>query len=181
MRLAALGAKAAGLVVILWAAAVSGTEAEYPAERQAPIGRWSTGGTLIEVTAQGDSLSARLIALKHPLYRPKDGRGEVGAEKVDDLNPDPALRARALIGLELFSDFEFRRGRWSGRLYSPENGRTFNARIWVKDNQLHVRGFILGMPWLGRSRSLLPVTACDEDILKMLSNSAIPEPACTSP
>ncbi|MCB1685448.1 MAG: DUF2147 domain-containing protein [Pseudomonadales bacterium] len=179
MRSAAPGAQLSVFVLLLWAGVMHASEAEDNAERQAPIGRWSTGGTLIEVTTQGASLSARLIALKHPLYRRKDGRGEVGAVKVDDQNPDPALRERPLLGLELFSDFEFRRGRWSGRVYSPESGRTFSARIRVKDNELHVRGFILGMPWLGRSTGLLPVAVCDEDILKMISTSGIDEPACT--
>jgi len=147
-------------------------------ERGAPLGRWSTGGTLIEVMPAGDSLSARIIALKHPLYRDKDRAGVVGTPRLDHRNPDPALRGRPLLGLELFRDFEFRNGFWQGRLYAPDSGRTFNARLSVRRGELHVRGFMLGMSWLGRSRSLAPIDACDEDIVEMLEKSGLSDTVC---
>lgn len=169
------GTLAAGLCLGVLLVLSTATQA---GERSAPLGRWSTGGTLIEVRSSGDSLSARIIALKHPLYREKDRAGVVGMPRLDHQNPDRALRDRGLLGLELFSGFEFRRGRWEGRLYVPSSGRTFSARLWMKDETLKVRGFILGMPWLGRVQEFVPISACDENIVKMIARAGLSDTPC---
>ena len=71
----------------------------------------------------------------------------------DEKNPDPALRDRPLIGLELFAGFEYKgKGKWKGgTIYDPNSGKTYQCIITRVDaNTLKVRGFI-GVSLLGRT------------------------------
>lgn len=73
----------------------------------------------------------------------------------DEKNPDPALRRRPLIGLELFADFSWDGdGRWTGgTIYDPNSGKTYRCIItWVDENTLQVRGYV-GVPMLGRTET----------------------------
>jgi hypothetical protein len=140
-------------------------------------GVWASSGTMIEVTPAGPGLSARIIALKHPDWREKDGVGRVGEPRTDIHNPDPALRDRPLIGVELLEGFHFINGRWRGRLYLPTNGSTWNSSARVRNGVLELRGY-LGIPLFGRSETFVPVAACNEDILRMLSIADIADAPC---
>lgn len=73
--------------------------------------------------------------------------------KIDDKNPDPALRELELIGLDLFSNFRFDGDdRWiDGRIYDPNSGKTYRCIITVVDEDtLKMRGYI-GIPMIGRT------------------------------
>jgi len=73
----------------------------------------------------------------------------------DEKNPDPALRDRLLIGLNLFTGFEYEGdGRWSGgTIYDPNSGKTYRCIVtMLDDSTLKVRGYI-GMPLLGRTET----------------------------
>ncbi len=73
----------------------------------------------------------------------------------DETNPDPALRDRLLIGLNLFAGFEYEGdGRWSGgTIYDPNSGKTYRCIVtMVDDSTLKVRGYI-GVPLLGRTET----------------------------
>jgi uncharacterized protein (DUF2147 family) len=71
----------------------------------------------------------------------------------DEKNPDPALRDRPLIGLNLFAGFEYDGdGRWSGgTIYDPNSGKTYRCIVTLVDaNTLKIRGYV-GVPLLGRT------------------------------
>ncbi len=74
-------------------------------------------------------------------------------------NPDPALRSRAVVGLNIIQDFVYddAHQQWvNGTIYDPENGKTYTGSLWVdkKDpNQLKARGYVLGMTILGRTET----------------------------
>jgi uncharacterized protein (DUF2147 family) len=73
----------------------------------------------------------------------------------DEKNPDPALRDRPLVGLELFAGFEYDGdGRWSGgTIYDPNSGKTYRCIVTVVDIEtLKVRGYV-GVPLLGRTET----------------------------
>jgi len=73
----------------------------------------------------------------------------------DDKNPDPALRDRPLIGLNLFAGFEYDGdGRWKGgTIYDPNSGKTYRCIVTVVDvDTLKVRGYI-GISLLGRTET----------------------------
>jgi uncharacterized protein (DUF2147 family) len=146
-------------------------------DRAAVYGIWASSGTMIEVVPDGDALSARIVALKHPRWREKDGVGRIGELKTDIHNPDPALRDRPLIGVQLLRDFHFRGGRWRGKLYLPTSGSTWTASARVRHGMLEIRGF-LGIPLFGRTQAFAPLAACNENILRMLEASAMHDTPC---
>ncbi len=133
-------------------------------------GIWAGPSGLIEVTATDSNLSMTVIALLEPL-------DENGTPVTDQNNPEPDLRTRPIIGLELLSQMALAKERWEGKIYDPESGNTYSARVRVKNGQLEMRGYI-GTPMFGRTVTYRPVSTCDEDILTMLANSKIDD-VCT--
>ena len=79
-----------------------------------------------------------------------------GSVKVDDENPDPVLQKRTIMGLQLLKDFVYnsKEKEWDkGTIYDPDSGNTYDCYMWFDDdpNVLHIKGFILGMRFIGRS------------------------------
>lgn len=147
-------------------------------EKEAVYGVWATSGTMIEVGPAADGgLSARIIALKNPYWREKDGIGVVGEAKTDLHNPDESKHSRPFIGLEMLSDYEYRKGRWRGRLYLPSNGTTWTSTAQVKNGVLQIRGYI-GMPMLGKTQKFQPLASCNENILRMLRQAGMTGTPC---
>lgn len=69
---------------------------------------------------------------------------------VDRENPEPALRERPVLGLEILSGMQYSDGSWSdGLIYSVRTGKHYRARITLVDSDtLKLRGYI-GTPFLG--------------------------------
>ena len=111
-------------------------------------GTWLSGDGdgWIEVRTVGDGLSGVIVGSANA----SDDRPDA-----DDNNPDPALRNRPLIGLEIFSGFEYAgKGRWKGgTIYDPNSGKTYRCHVTLVDaDTLEVRGYI-GVPFLGRTET----------------------------
>ena len=110
------------------------------------VGTWLSGDRdgWIEIARNADGISGRIAG------SPND---DPERSRIDEKNSDPALRERALIGLDLFSNFRFDGDdRWiDGRIYDPNNGKTYRCIITVvDDNTLKMRGYI-GIPMIGRT------------------------------
>ncbi len=78
-----------------------------------------------------------------------------GTIKVDDENPDPALQKRTIMGLQLLNKFSYnsKDKKWEkGTIYDPDSGNTYDCYLWFEDdpNILHLKGYILGMKFIGR-------------------------------
>jgi len=128
-------------------------------DADAIIGVWATdpegegGQAHIEISAVGDQYSGKIVWLDEPLYTADDEDGEVGEPKVDKNNPDPALRSRPIVGLELMRGFTYDgKGTWKkGTIYDPDNGKTYKSKVRLSDNGvLNVRGYI-GISMIGRT------------------------------
>jgi len=82
-----------------------------------PEGNWISedGGTKVHLsTCGGNRLCATLIWLDHPIDP------ATGKPKTDKLNPDPAKRSRALIGLQVVNSLTpSGPNSWSGRSTTP--------------------------------------------------------------
>ena len=53
----------------------------------------------------------------------------------DRNNPDPSLKSRKIMGLEMMTDLKYDDGIWKdGKLYSPEKGQTVNCKLKVSDD-----------------------------------------------
>jgi uncharacterized protein (DUF2147 family) len=60
----------------------------------------------------------------------------------DTNNPNRALRARPLLGVAVLTNLTRDGNAWTGRGYSPEEGRNFNATVRVDGGRLNVRGCV---------------------------------------
>ena len=63
---------------------------------------------------------------------------------IDLNNPEESLRSRAILGLRMLSDFRKRNRDWrNGRIYDPEVGKTYGARLKRLDtDELQLKGCI---------------------------------------
>jgi uncharacterized protein (DUF2147 family) len=65
--------------------------------------------------------------------------------QTDIHNPNPALRGKPLIGLQIIGGFVARGDRWDqGQIYDPESGKTYKSLLRLNpDGSLKVSGCIL--------------------------------------
>ena len=113
-------------------------------------GFWLTadGDSQVEIFRKADNkYYGRIVWLDEPL-------NEQGRPKVDDQNPERALQNRPIMGLELLRGFSYNasKNEWAnGTIYDPNNGRTYDCYMWLDgNNTLKIKGFVLGMRFLGR-------------------------------
>ena len=110
------------------------------------LGLWDAGESHVEIYACGDLLCGRIAALDEPL-------GEDGKEKLDENNPEPALRSRPLLGMDLIAGFvKAGKKKWEdGTIYDPRDGKTYKCVMKLqRDGSLKVRGYV-GVPLLGKT------------------------------
>ena len=110
------------------------------------VGLWNADESRIEIYVCADLLCGRVTELDEPL-------DEDGNEKLDKNNPDPALRSRPIIGMDLVAGFSREsETKWEGgTIYDPRDGDTYKCVMKLKrDGSLKVRGYI-GIPLLGKT------------------------------
>ena len=66
---------------------------------------------------------------------------QVGGAR-DDKNPDKALRSRKLLGVPILTGLKGDGKHWTGRGYSPKEGRNFNAKVRIDDGNFSLRGCV---------------------------------------
>ncbi len=117
------------------------------------IGYWLTEKKTSQVEifkTPAGKYEGKLVWLKDPL-------DENGRIKTDKDNPNASLRSRPLKGIILLKDFAYNASskEWTGgTIYDPENGKTYDAFMWFGDDgTLYIKGFVLGMRFMGRSTS----------------------------
>jgi uncharacterized protein (DUF2147 family) len=121
------------------------------------IGIWNTpdNDAKIEVYRCGAQYCGRISYLEETTYPPDDEGGMAGLPMVDRYNPDPDLRNRSLVGLTFLEGFTYMGDNtWdSGRIYNPENGKIYKARIRLAgSDRLMLRGY-WGVSLLGRTET----------------------------
>jgi len=76
---------------------------------------------------------------------------------LDKNNPDPGRKGDPVLGLVILKGMTSNSGtrRWEGgTIYDPKNGKTYAAFIWRDPDRpgiLFLKGYVLGITWLGRS------------------------------
>ena len=111
------------------------------------IGKWKLddGTAIVEVYKEGNAYNGKIVWLEKPTEAD-------GTPAVDDLNPDPALRKRQLIGLNMLSGLKENGGEYSGgKIYDPGNGKTYNCSMKVEGDVLKVRGSLDKRGLIGRT------------------------------
>lgn len=111
------------------------------------VGKWKLedGTAIVEVYKSGDAYNGKIVWLLHPTE-------DDGTPAVDNNNPDPKLRSRQLIGLNMLSGLKKTGTEYSGgSIYDPGNGKTYNCSMKVEGNVLKVRGSLDKRGLLGRT------------------------------
>ena len=87
----------------------------------------------------------------------KEPNDENGNPKTDPENPKKELRSRSRLGMVIMNGFSWNESesRWEdGPIYDPVSGNTYDGYMYFEgDNRtvLYLRGYMLGMTWLGRT------------------------------
>ncbi|HXF88717.1 MAG TPA: DUF2147 domain-containing protein [Xanthobacteraceae bacterium] len=105
-----------------------------------PAGTWLVEDrkAKVRIAPCGDALCGSVAWLSAPLD------AQTGKPLTDRLNADPAKRSRPILGLTVLIGMQ-RNGpdaRWHGRIYNPEDGKTYAGSIEVVGRRLHVRGCV---------------------------------------
>ena len=129
------------LTIILMAAPLAAAFA------QDVIGKWKLedGSAIVEVYQAGDVFNGKIVWLENPTE-------DDGTPAVDNNNPDPKLRSRQLIGLNMLSGLKKNGAEYTGgSIYDPGNGKTYNCSMKVEGDVLKVRGSLDKKGLLGRT------------------------------
>jgi len=134
------------LLILLVIPIVSPSLAELPDAAIDGVWLSGDGDGWIEVTRDGEDLLGSVLG--SPNDDPTRARTDVN-------NPEPSLRNRPLLGLNIFSGFSYDGGgRWSGgTIYDPNSGKTYKCIVTLLDAEtLSVRGYI-GIALIGRTET----------------------------
>ncbi len=70
----------------------------------------------------------------------------IGGGELDVNNPDPALRSRKLVGIQILDARTPASGSYEGSLYNPKDGKTYSGSLTPKGpDTLEVAGCVLGV------------------------------------
>ena len=102
------------------------------------VGRWrdSDGESEIAISRCGPALCGKIVWLKQPIDT------TTGQPQKDDKNRDLSLRARPIVGVQLFIDMRpSATNSWSGRIYNADDGHTYASTVTLLDaGRLEVKG-----------------------------------------
>jgi len=104
-------------------------------------GDWITQNGLakVHIAPCGQDLCGAVVWMKEPLDP------ETHQPKKDEHNPNPALRGRAALGLQIIHGMKpAGDGRWAGgTIYDPQTGKTYTSKLTRNpDGTLKVEGCI---------------------------------------
>jgi len=121
-----------------------------------PVGVWYAegGAAQVEIRQCENALCGRVVWLRSPL-------ADDGCALQDQHNPEPALRNRSILGLEILQgltpDGSTHREWSGGSIYDPSSGKTYACRLIMDgEHRLHLRGYV-GIPLIGRTTTWIRV------------------------
>ena len=115
-----IAAAIAGLLMLSHAAYAGGPEGTWVSE---------DGGLKVRLSDCGGALCGKVVWLNEPIDH------VTGRLKTDKLNPDPAKRARPLIGLNVVKGFKpIGHNEWTGVIYNADDGHSYRAYLKVEDS-----------------------------------------------
>lgn len=96
--------------------------AATPAIAQPVTGRWLTEGGkgIVAIAPCGPALCGKVERI---LAR------DAKANQTDSNNPDPKLRSRPIVGINILSGFVADGKQWKGRIYDPESGKSYRSIV----------------------------------------------------
>jgi uncharacterized protein (DUF2147 family) len=116
----------------LWAA--------NPEDSDQICGKWmsSEKNIIVQVYKTGEEFKAKVVWFHDDDSKPMD-------EWRDKHNPDPALRSRRLVGMEILRNLKYDKSShtWEdGMIYDAQHGREWNAAAYIdKQGMLRIKGY----------------------------------------
>ncbi|MBM6596090.1 DUF2147 domain-containing protein [Microvirga pudoricolor] len=89
-----------------------------------------TGETRVRIARCGAAWCGTIVSVK--------------GETKDANNPDPSLRNRSLVGVQMISNIQPTADGWNGSLYNYKDGKTYAGKMKIKGNALELSGCVLG-------------------------------------
>lgn len=114
------------------------------------IGDWMTTENMLKVHVykENGEYKATIVWFQDAHYKCKMN------DCKDENNPDPALRERKIVGMQVVSGLKYDSEQkiWTGgKIYDSNSGDTYDSVVAMKGaNNLYVRGYYL-FEWLGRT------------------------------
>ena len=101
-------------------------------------------GKILITKEKDGKFYGKVVWLKEPLKN--------GKPKVDELNEDEKLRSRPRLGLPVLFGFvkDGDTKYTDGKIYDPNNGKTYSCNMTFKGNKLDIRGYV-GISLFGRT------------------------------
>lgn len=114
------------------------------------LGEWYTTdkGAKVQIyECDGGKLCGKIVWLADP-------NDENGKPKTDINNPEESNHKKPIIGLNVLHGFEKDDDNvWDeGKIYDPENGKTYSCKMTLEGDVLEVRGYV-GVPMFGRTET----------------------------
>ena len=139
---------------IVMAAVLLSTTTAFSDAPDEILGQWNSDGgdSRLEFYQCGEKICGKIVWLKVPNYIDSVD-GPVGKTKVDLKNPDPELRNKPILGLQVMQGLTAKGDKkWgNGICYDPESGKSYKCKMkLVSPGRLEVRGYI-GISLIGRS------------------------------
>ncbi|MDH3029668.1 DUF2147 domain-containing protein [Methylobacterium fujisawaense] len=99
-----------------------------------PAGFWltETGSSRVRITPCGSGFCGTIVSAP--------GKG------LDAKNPDPALRGRSVVGVQILDARQPQGGGYSGSLYNPNDGKTYSGSLKLTGpDTLEVSGCVMSV------------------------------------
>lgn len=117
----------------------------------AVIGRWKDeyNSKIVEIYKKDNYYFGKIVWLK-------DSLNIDGSRRRDIYNENEAKRTRLLLGTDVLMYFRWDKNdnEWDdGKIYSEFSGNTYNAKMWISDGALRVKGYYSFLFFLGRTRT----------------------------
>ncbi len=94
----------------------------------------------VQVYKEGNEFKGRIV-----WFKDSDNPAKPMATRTDENNPDPKLRNRKVIGMQVLSRLRYnpKSKRWeNGRIYDPKTGRVWSSFAYLdEEGVLNVKGF----------------------------------------
>lgn len=122
------------------------------AQRNTIFGKWKTidddsgkARSIVEIEKRDGKAYGTILELFREPDEPQD---PICVECTDH------RKDKKVIGMEIITGMEKDGDEWEdGEILDPENGKTYDCKIWVEDGNLKVRGYI---SFLYRTQTWLP-------------------------
>lgn len=117
------------------------------------LGKWNTiddetgkKKSVVELYKDGDKLYGKIIKL----FRSPDEDPDPVCDKCD--KDDPRYNKK-IEGMVILEGLEWDDDEWDdGTIMDPKNGKVYSCKLWLKDGELQVRGY-MGFSLIGRSQT----------------------------